>query len=85
MVRLSTNYELRRQPVIRIRLSAYLIVRLYCMKYEVCHVMIVMSVVISVYVIISVINHRVTQGYSCLRWSGADSLICSVSSRELFL
>ena len=37
------------------------------MNYEVCHVMIVMSVVISVYVIISVITNRVTQGYSCLQ------------------
>ena len=48
------------------------------MNYEVCHVMIVMSVVISVYVIISVITNRVTQGYSCLRWCRTGILISTV-------
>ena len=48
------------------------------MKYEVCHVMIVMSPVISLYVIISIITYRLTPGYSGLRWWRTDILICTV-------
>ena len=61
-------------PGAGVGLSPYLSVGLY----EVCHVMIVMSVVISVYVIISFITHRVTQGYSCLRWCRTGILISTV-------